>query len=375
LADELIRLNKSSISVAEREAVDHVLRREYLGMGPKVEEFERLLRGYLNCPVAAVSSGTAALHLAIEACGIGPGDEVLIPTITYVASFQAVSATGATPVPVDINIGDLSISIDSCREKLSGRTKAVMPVHYAGGMKNLAEVLSFAADFDLRVIEDAAHAFGSKQNLPISAGERDIVCFSFDGIKNITCGEGGCIATHDLEILERVSDARLLGVISDTEKRFQSQRSWLPRVQFQGWRYHMSDVMAAIGCVQFERRGELFSRRKQLASLYIDQLGNASCGIKPLDLQWDSIVPHIFPCVVPSDISRDNLRENLQHSYGIQCGIHYYPNHYLEKYRSNVPLTAAEKVASSIISLPLHSDLDDADISYIVESVGDCLGK
>ena len=248
-----IRLSKSVIGEEEKRSVLEVLDSGFLGMGKKVHEFESDLESFLGRPVACVINGTAALQLAVQSIGVTKGDEVLVPSLTYVASFQAISATGAIPVACDVNTETGNISIDDAKQKVGTRTKAIMPVHYGGNPKGFDQVLIFAKQHGLRVIEDAAHAFGSQLGGRKIGSFGDICCFSFDGIKNITSGEGGCVVTSDLDVLNRVRDARLLGVRQDTEKRFAGTRSWVFDVTEQGWRHHMSDLYAAIGIEQLKK--------------------------------------------------------------------------------------------------------------------------
>ena len=259
LGNHVIRLSKSCLGAAETNAVSAVLSNEFLGMGSKVNEFESLLENFFGRTALCVSNGTAALQLALQACNVGPGDEVLVQSLTYVASFQAISATGAKPVSCDIEGEDGTISISDCQRRLTKRTKAIMPVHYGGGVGKLDLIHQFAKSNGLRIIEDAAHAFGSSYKGRRIGSFGDVACFSFDGIKNITSGEGGCIVTSDEQVLEKISDSRLLGVKKDSRSRYEGERSWLFQVEEQGWRYHMSDIMAAIGIVQLGRFEELAS--------------------------------------------------------------------------------------------------------------------
>ena len=213
----MIRLSQSSISQQEVVAVTQVLHEDFLGMGEQVKLFEEELKFFFKRDVSCVSSGTAALHLALEAIGLSKGDQVLVPSLTYVASFQAITATGATPVACDICTDTLTIDFNDAARRMSSSVKAIMPVHYAGAAINLDDIQSFAKKYGIRVVEDAAHAFGSEWR-DVKVGQiGDITCFSFDGIKNITAGEGGCIVTSDKNISEYVKDARLLGVVNDTE--------------------------------------------------------------------------------------------------------------------------------------------------------------
>ena len=319
-----IKLSKSCISDSEKKAAMNVLDNEYLGMGNEVQVFETNLTEFFNRSVVCVSNGTAALHLALQAADIGPGDEVLVQSITYVASFQAISASGANPVACDIDPNTLCLDLKDAKKRLTPNTKAVMPVHYAGGVGQLDEIYAFAKENKLRVIEDAAHAFGSEYNNKRIGSFGDISCFSFDGIKNITSGEGGCIVTNDKDVIEKAKDARLLGVKKDSDKRYLNKRTWEMDVSTQGWRYHMSNIMAAIGIEQLKRFKELSIKRQELAKLY-DDLFSKIPEIRLLPNNYSEIVPHIYPIILGGTNQRTELQQKLK-ELGIETGIHYYPN-------------------------------------------------
>jgi dTDP-4-amino-4,6-dideoxygalactose transaminase len=346
-----------------------VLEREYLGMGTEVAGFEQALTEYFSRPAVCVVNGTAALHLALQAAGLGPGDEVLVPSLTYVASFQAVSATGARPVACDVLAETLTLDCRDAEKRLTPRTRAVMPVHYSGDVGALDEVYGFADEHRLRVVEDAAHAFGSTCKGRRVGAYGDIACFSFDGIKNITSGEGGCIVTTDELILGRVRDARLLGVERDTEQRYRGNRSWEFAVSAQGWRYHMSNIMAAIGIEQFKRLPQLIARRRQLACLY-DSLLMGHPRIRPFRRDYNEVAPHIYVVRLTGLADRAALREELL-SFGIETGVHYQPNHDLHYYNYGpiLPLPVTEQVYPELLSLPLHPDLSDEDVVFICQTL------
>ncbi len=367
--ERLIRLSKSCIGEAEKQAVMGVLDREYLGMGAEVHKFEEALKTFFGRPAVCVVNGTAALQLAIQAYGIGQNDEVLVQSLTYVASFQAISATGATPVACDIDPVTLTLDWRDAEKRITPRSKAVMPVHYSGGVGGLDEIYAFARKHGLRVIEDAAHAFGSIYHGKCIGSFGDIACFSFDGIKNITSGEGGCIVTEDSEVLRRVQDARLLGVEKDTEKRYTGQRSWEFDVSTQGWRYHMSNIMAAIGLVQLRRFPEMALKRQRLAQCY-DHLLIAHPRIEIFKKNYDDVVPHIYMVRIRGIVNRAILQDQLLES-GIQTGIHYQPNHKLRLYSEMgaLPLPVTDLVFSELLSLPLHPDLNEQDIEYICKEL------
>lgn len=362
---KLIRLSKSCLGPAEKQAVMSVLDREFLGMGAEVQQFEQALSDFLGRPATCVVNGTAALHLATQACGIGPGDEVLVPSLTYVASFQAISATGAKPVACDIDPESCLIDWRDAEQRITHRTKAVMPVHYSGGVGDIEGVYAFAVRHGLRVIEDAAHAFGTIHGGKRVGGFGDIACFSFDGIKNITSGEGGCVVTDDPAVLRKLQDARLLGVEKGTEKRYTGKRSWEFDVTAQGWRYHMSNVMAAIGLEQLKRFPEMAAARQRLARRY-DELLRDHSRIKPLPRDYDTVVPHIYVVRISGLSDRRTLQTRLLEQ-GIQTGVHYQPNHVLSIYRDPAALSlpVTDKVFPELLTLPLHPDVTDVDVELV----------
>ncbi|PQJ21105.1 DegT/DnrJ/EryC1/StrS aminotransferase family protein [Tenacibaculum sp. SG-28] len=367
----MLRLSKSVIGIEEINAVTKVLENEYLGMGDNVKEFEELLSSYFNRPTVCVNTGTSAIHLALQSLGVDKGDEVLVQSLTYVATYQAISATGAKPISCEINPKTLTIDLEDAKRKLTPKTKVILPVHYGGGVGDLNKLYIFAKENNLRVVEDAAHAFGSIYKDKLVGAFGDICCFSFDGIKNITSGEGGAILTDDKTILERIKDARLLGVQKDTDKRYSGKRSWEFDVEFQGWRYHMSNIMAAIGVEQFKKFPGFKAKRQDLAKLYQTEFSNIE-RIKILDHNYQEIVPHIFTIQVDSD-QRDELKEFLS-ANGVQTGFHYFPNHLLSKFKIqdlNLPLT--EKLHKNLITLPLHPDLDEEDVKKVSKLIKDFL--
>lgn len=362
---QTIRVSKSCLRPAEKQAVMGVLDREFLGMGAEVEQFESALAEFFGRRSVCTVNGTAALHLALQATGIGPGDEVLVPSLTYIASFQAISATGARPVACDINPDTCILDWRDAKRRLTAGTRAIMPMHYTGDVGDLRGIYALAEEHGVRVIEDASHAFGTMHEGRKVGSFGDISCFSFDGIKNITSGEGGCVVTDDEAVITRISDARLLGVVKDATKRYAGERSWEFDVNAQGWRYHMSNIMAAIGLEQLKRFPETAAIRQRLARRY-DDLLNGMPNIRPLPRDYDNVVPHIYVVRIPGMSDRKALRERLL-ELGIQTGVHYQPNHILSYYRDpqaqGLPVT--EKIFPELLSLPLHPDMTEKDVEYV----------
>ena len=365
----IVRLSKSSVGINEQAALARVVAAGYLGMGEEVRLFEGEVAAFLGggLEVVAVATGTAALHLAVAGLDIGPGDEVLVPTLTYVASFQAIAATGAIPVACDVRDDTLAIDLADAARRVGPRTRAIMPVHYASHPGERAAIFAFAAARGLRVIEDAAHSFGGRDVTGARIGaDGDIVCFSFDGIKNITCGEGGALVTRDPALAQRARDARLLGVEKDTEKRFSGQRSWDFDVVRQGFRYHMSNLMAAVGRVQLTRLEGFAGRRRALAERYRAAFAGSNA-VRILPLDYDRMVPHIFVVRVAPD-RRDGLMAHLR-ARDIECGLHYKPNHLLTLFADGEARPVAETVYAEMLSLPLHAELGDAEQERVIAAV------
>ena len=368
----MMRLSRSVVGEAEAAAVHRIICEDgYLGMGSEVQRFEAEVAAYLGVPaenVVSVNSGTAALHLAVEGIlGHGSGAEVLVPSLTFLASFQAVSAAGAVPVACDVRLDTATIDLEDAEKRITSKTRAIMPVHYASNPVALEAVYAFAEKHGLRVIEDAAHAFGCLYKGRKVGSFGDVSCFSFDGIKNITCGEGGCVVTADQQVAELCRDARLLAVEKDTEKRFTGQRSWEFDVERQGWRYHMSNIMAAVGRVQLSRLdGEFAPKRRMLAELYRDRL-SALSGVALLTQESDAwIVPHIFPVRILN--GRQHAVIDGLEALGIPTGQHYKPNHLLTLFKAG-PLPVCEQLHGELLTLPLHPMLERTDIEAVCDGI------
>lgn len=367
----MLQVSKPSIGDAEIAAVSRVLRSGYLGMGEETRRFEEELEAFIGGERSAVctNTGTSALHIAFETMELGRGDEVLVPSLTYVATFQAILACGARPIPCDVRLEDGLLDLDDAAQRLGPKTKAIVPVHYAGFPGNWREVYAFAEAHSLRVVEDAAHAFGSSVGVDRIGSIGDVVCFSFDPIKSITSGEGGAILTGDPDIVSRARCLRQLGI---PPRRGSSvpPASGVDGVEIEiseaGWRYHMPDLMAAIGRVQLARfEGELGPARVELARMYRERLRDVA-HVRLLKSN-DAVVPHIFALrVVAAD--RDALRERLS-TAGFQTAVHYKPNHLHPLFGCESALPGAEQLYRELLSLPLHGQVTERDVDEITEAI------
>tara|TARA_X000000950_G_scaffold289404_1_gene412935 strand:- start:1130 stop:2248 length:1119 start_codon:yes stop_codon:yes gene_type:complete len=363
-----IRLSKSTLKTADKKAVLKVLDKEFLGMGENVLEFENNLSKYFGRPTICVVNATAAIHLSLYELGFKKGSEVLVPSITYLSTFQAIKAAGYEPIPCDVDEGNLIIDLKDAVKKLTSKTRVILPVHYAGGVGNLEKLYTFAKKFNLRVVEDAAHAFGTVYKQKKIGSFGDIACFSFDGIKNITSGEGGCISSDDKIFIERIKNSRLLGVIKDSDKRYKNNRSFNFKIQGLGWRYHMSNIMAALGNQQLKRINKISKKRRDLAKNYDELLKNTS-KVKYLDHNYNNVVPHIYVVKINNLKNREALI-NFMKNKGVEIGYHYFPNHFFKFFNKNsAKLNNTEKIFPKLLSLPLHLDLNHKQQKYIVKNL------
>ena len=370
---DLIRLSKSVVGKEEANALAEVILNDgMLGMGQYVQNFENQIKKFFDDKkeICCVNTGTAALHLAVASV-VSPGEEVLVQSLTYLASFQAISAANAIPISCEINESNATIDLDDAKSKITEKTKAIMPVHYAGNCGSLDEIYKFAEQYNLRVIEDAAHAFGTTYQGKKIGTFGDIICFSFDGIKNITSGEGGAIVTSDPHVIKYAQDARLLGIHNDTDKRYKGLRSWEFDVTNQGYRYHMSNLFGAIGIEQL-KKFSIFKKQRQSLSKRYDKYLKDLPGLILFGFNYNYVVPHIYPIRVLNG-KRDQLRKFLLKE-NIQSGVHYYPNHFLSMYNNpSISLPITEKIYNELLSLPLHPDVEIEDQDRVLNLIKEFL--
>lgn len=344
----------------ESEAVARVLATGHYTHGPETELFERELAAFLGvADVVAVSFGTAALHIALLAAGIGPGDEVVVPSFTFCATVQAVLACGAVPRFAEVDPATMCVTADDVLEAVTPATRAVMPVLYGGRAVDLAGIAPELADRGISVIEDAAHAFGS------FAGERRVgatgalTCFSFDPIKNLTCGEGGALVPRGPAEAERARRIRDLGI---TQSRDQRSAAVSYTVESFGLRAHLPAVNAAIGRAQLACFAENAGRRQRLWRAYREALDGLD-GVTLVDVDIDRTVP--FNCVVRIAARRDEVFTRLR-AQGAGVGVHYPPNHeqpaFAAWYR---PLPRTELAGCQALSLPFHPALSPGDAARV----------
>jgi dTDP-4-amino-4,6-dideoxygalactose transaminase len=344
----------------------------WLGMGKLSQEFELGIDRFLELDgrqSVSTNSCTEALHLAARLIGLGPGDEVIAPAFTYVAGHQAMTRTGASIVFCDIDPVTLCIDPVKVRELITPATKAVLVVDYLGFPCDLDAILEIAQEHGLRVIEDAAHAFGTRDSKGRMVGSfGDITCFSFGPVKTITTLEGGAIITSDLADVQTLHELRHLGIDSDTEARYKNQRNWEFDVVRQGYRCHLGSVPAAIGLSQLRMIDEFIANREEYCRRYDRGLAGVP-GVQLFETDWAGIAPYIYVIRVDGD-QRAGLMAHLKER-GISSGIHFLGanefSFYADSRRGDLSVT--EQVTQRVLTLPLHSYMDDATIDRVIDAV------
>lgn len=364
----MLPVSKPSIGAEEHIKIKDVLHSGWLGQGADVMEFENRLSHYFGTRhVIAVSSGTAALQLAIEALGIGAGDEVIVPSLTFCGTIQAITANRAIPVFCDVEGSTLNVDVADVKRRITCHTRAIIPVHYCGNACDMDSILHLAHEYGIRVVEDAAHAFGSSWRGRLVGSFGDITCFSFDPIKNITCGEGGAIVLADEGIAGRLRLKRMVGLDIDGWQRNCTSDFLGYAVREQGYRYHMSNLNAAIGLAQLEKLNHFRNRKQAIVQRYNDAFSSIE-SITLIEWNLKETFPFVYVVRVCADL-RDSLRRFLR-GRGVGTGIHYIPNHlqpYFAKYA--LPLPRTEQLAREILTLPLYSDMSEDDVERVTDAV------
>jgi dTDP-4-amino-4,6-dideoxygalactose transaminase len=363
---------------AEELAVLQVVKSRWLTMGANTQAFEEEFAAHTGAKHAiAVANGTAALHLACMAVGLGTGDEVITPSLTFVATANAVRYTGASPVFADIeSLQDLDISLSSIEQNLTKQTRAIMVMHYAGYPCDMIAIMDFAKAHHLIVIEDAAHASGSKIDGRDMGTWGDVGCFSFFSNKNMTTGEGGMVVTNDDEIAQKLRILRSHGMTTMSWDRHRGH-AWSYDVVDLGYNYRIDEIRAALGRVQLSKLDRNNERRRKLTALYRDLLQEiAPAIIIPFKESRGISSSHILPIVLPDGTDRLQFMEQMK-SFGIQTSIHYPPIHkfkiYSEGAKSRWDLPITEDVANREVTLPLYPTMSEEDVSTVVQSVRDSL--
>lgn len=357
---EQIPVFKPLIEQCEIQAAVESLEHGWLGMGASVGKFEESLKDFIGTDdrhVVAVSTGHAALHLALMLIGLEPGDEVITPSFNNIADFQAILAVGAIPVFCDILEDTLCIDIGKAEMLVGPRTKAVIVMDYDCCLVDHDAVADFAGRHNLRVIHDAAHSLGSFFKGRKIGSFSDICMFSFDPVKTITCIDGGALVVKSHNEVKALHEMRLIGMGQSASVMYGNKRAWTYDVTRLGFRYHMANLHAAIGLAQLNKFSYITKTRREACCRYSDSLVGLPGLILPQS-DFKSVTPFLYYIRVLED-KRESLRDFMQ-KRGIDTGIHWQPGHWFslfKDYRSG-DLSVTDRIGHEILSLPLHSVMD-----------------
>jgi dTDP-4-amino-4,6-dideoxygalactose transaminase len=370
-----------SIPTIEEEEIAEVvdsLRSGWITTGPKVKIFEDAFKSYVNAPYAVpLNSATAGLQLTLIAMGIGPGDEVVTTPMTFAATVNMIIRVGAKPVLADIEPGTLNIDVARIREKITERTRAIIPVHFAGLPCDMDAVFALAEEFDLTVMEDAAHAVGTEYKGKRIGSLDSVSVFSFHPIKNITTGEGGMVCTRDEKLAEEVSLLKFHGMSREAWKRYSAQGTPNYDIVLPGFKCNMMDIQAALGIHQLAKLDRFIERRLEIAEFYnaafagVEEISTPSAAPYDHRHAWHLYTPLVR--IEKLNIDRDAFMAELKKE-NIGTGLHFKAVHHHPWYRDNLPVPAgelphADYASDRILSLPLFPKMTMQDAVDVVEAV------
>jgi dTDP-4-amino-4,6-dideoxygalactose transaminase len=371
---------RPDVDEAEIAAIAECIRNGWLTTGPKVKEFEAAFAQASGVKHAvAVNSCTAALHVGLLASGVGPGDEVVMPSLTFVAGAQCTLEAGATPVFCDVDESTFTATLETIEAVVTPRTKAIIAMPYGGRPMDMAQLAAFARERNIALIEDAAHGAGMLDRGEWAGRHSTLAAYSFYATKNLTTAEGGMLLSDDDEVIDRVRVLSLHGMDRDAWKRYTARGSWRYDVREPGFKYNMPDIAAAMGLVQLERLERMQARREEIARRYIDGFAGTPgvfCQAAPENPgdrhSWCMFVLRIDPD--QAGIGRDELIEALKEQ-NIGTSVHYIPTHHFSAYRSFASdhLQVTDRLWRNIISLPLYPGMTEEDVEDVISAVNTCI--
>lgn len=372
--ENFLPFSRPSMGDEEIEAVGQVLRSGWITTGPQTHQLEQDFSAAFGCKHAiAVSSATGGMHVALMALGIGPGDEVITPSQTWVSTLNMIVLLGAEPVMIDVDPDTLMVSAEAVASAITPKTKAIIPVHYAGAPLDLDPIYAVANQHGIRVIEDAAHAAGTRYR-DRWIGAQGTAIFSFHAIKNMTCAEGGLIATDDDALADKVRALKFHGLAVDAFDRQVQGRKPQAEVIEPGFKYNLSDIHASIAVVQLKRLTEINARRTELAQRYLEKLQGSPFLPMGIPAYPHLHAWHLFMIRVDKErcgITRDALMERLKEQ-GIGTGLHFRAAHTQKYYRERYPdlsLPNSEWNTDRLCSLPLFPDMQDSDVDRVIAAL------
>lgn len=371
---DFLPFSRPSIGKSEINKVTSCLKSGWITTGGLCREFEEKFCQLTGSQQAiSLNSATAGMHITLSALNIGEGDEIITPSMTFASTINMIALRGATPVFVDIDYGTLNMNADLIEEKITRRTKAIIPVHFAGAPADMDKINELARKYKLTVIEDAAHAVGTYYKGIHAGGFGHPAIFSFHPIKNITTGEGGMITLNDAGLEKKLRLLRFHGIERDAWKRYGKGGNPSYDIAEPGYKYNMPDVLAALGLAQMERWQEFNLQRTRLAGIYSEELNGLSGIDLPEVPEYDHVHAwHLFVIKVLA-VNRDQFMNRLS-DYNIGYGLHFPATHTLkyvrEKYSQTIgPLPQTERAAQKIISLPLFPDMREQEVNYVCKAI------
>jgi dTDP-4-amino-4,6-dideoxygalactose transaminase len=378
-----IPFHRPAVGEDEVQAVAAVTRSGMLTMGPRTLEFEKEFAEFVGARHAvAVSSGTAALHLALEAAGIGPGGEVIVPTTTFTATAQAVSLTGARPIFCDIDSATLNMDPDDVRMRISAATRAIIPVHLGGNPCEMNEIFEIARQRNMRVVEDAAHALPSRYCGRLVGSISEFTCFSFYATKTLTTGEGGMITTDNEAAAERMRLMRLHGIDRSGGELSKSNGSWNYSIREAGYKYNFTDIQAALGIVQLAKCDTMRDARSRIARRYSEAFGAIDALEAPVvrencESSWHLYILRLHLDRLSAD--RDAFIDRMSEK-GVACSVHFIPLHLQIFYQRAYGYRAgdfprAEAEFRRCVSLPIYPNLSGEEVEFIIDAVKETVAE
>lgn len=366
---------RPDVGEGEIEAVARSMRNGWLTTGPQTAAFERAFARACGVPHAvALNSCTAGLHIALAALGVGPGDEVVTPSLTFAAGAQCTRELGATPVFCDVELDTFTASVRTVAAVVTPRTRVIIAMPYAGRPQHIAELAAFARERGIAVIEDAAHGAGTIDRGQWPGVRSDAAVYSFYATKNLATGEGGMLVTNDEALADRVRRLSLHGMSRDAWKRYTDQGSWRYDILEPGYKYNISDIASSIGLIQLERLPEMQARRDAIAGRYVEALSGLP-GLafqRPCDDPSDRHSWCMFAIALDPNVGaeRDAFIDAMR-DRNIGTSVHYIPTHCFTAYRDlpRCELPNTEVLGSRIVSLPLYPTMTDRDVDDVVDAV------
>ncbi len=382
MRETFLPYNLPDLGREEEEAVVGALRSHWISRGPQTAQFEDELSRYLSGErVLAVASCTAGMHLALLAMGIGPGDEVITTPYTFAASVNVIVHTGATPVLVDVEPDTANIDLDRVERALTARTKAVLPVHYAGHPVDMAKLNALRDHYHVPVVEDAAHGIASRYDGRRVGTFGNVTAYSFYATKNLTTGEGGAVVVPDGELADKIRVLSLHGMSRNAWNRYTEKGSWFYTVEAPGFKYNMTDIQAAIGRVQLGKLDEMQKKRRAIADIYRSHFTGLPVTL-PAERPEAAHAWHLYPLRLRLEaltISRAAFIEELQ-ARNIGASVHFIPIHLHPYYQDRFhwregDFPVAERYFQEEVSLPLYPSMSSQDIDDVIQAVRDILHR